>query len=111
MHRAAFHFIQALGIPSLTKKKKKQVRHEEDSDSEDANADDEVDVNVSMDVDASADDLKAMAATMVVDFEPGDTLGKVLAFVNQVQVSSEGVRESLADSCHLHNCKPLELRL
>jgi hypothetical protein len=44
---------------------------------------------MSLEIDASPNDVEAMVATMVVDFEPGDTLGKLMAFVNQVHMSSE----------------------
>jgi hypothetical protein len=37
-----------------------------------------------MEIDASADDRDAMMGTAVTNFDPGDTLGKLLAFVNQV---------------------------
>jgi hypothetical protein len=121
MHRAAYHFINALGIASLTKRKQKRTaenrkaadRYEDEvansSDAEDE--DDEADVDVSMDLEADADDAEAMAETVVVDFEPGDTIGKLLAFVNQVRVSSEGVREYLAHCCRLQEIKPIELLL
>jgi predicted nucleic acid-binding Zn-ribbon protein len=116
MHRAAYHFIKALGIPSLTKRKHKrradldedEVANGSDAENEE---DDEADVDVSMDIEADADDADAMAETMVVDFELGDTIGKLLAFVNQVRVSSEGVREYLAHCCRLQEVKPIELLL
>jgi hypothetical protein len=40
--------------------------------------DDEDDANIdtSMDVDASTDDAEAMAETLVLNFEPGDTISK-----------------------------------
>ena len=123
MHRAAFHFIKALGVPSRVTRtgKHKHSRKtgksaDEDNDAED-NAEDNDgdeendDIGISMDVDASADDVEAMAETLIVDFEPGDTLGKLLAFVNQLRMSSEDVREYLAHSCNIHNIKPIELRL
>ena len=69
------------------------------------------DIDTSLDVDASADDAEAMAETLNLDFEPGDTIGKILSFVNQVRMSSEDVREYLAHSCRIHNIKPIELRL
>ena len=72
---------------------------------------DDMDIDISMNADASADDAEAMAETLVVDFEPGDTLGKLLAFVNQVRMSSEDAREYLAHSCCMHNIKPIELCL
>ena len=64
-----------------------------------------------MDIDASADDTDAMIGTTVTSYDPGDTLGKLLAFVNQVRMSSEGVREYLARACVLQSIKPIELRL
>jgi hypothetical protein len=155
MHRAAFHFIKALGVPSRVTRTGKHKRSQKSAvledasgasddaedaedaedenaedgaeDAEDENAEDEEaeenddgdeevpvddnDIDRSMDVDASADDVEAMAETLTVDFEPGDTVGKLLAFVNQVRVSSEDVREYLAHSCRMHNIKPIELRL
>jgi hypothetical protein len=105
MHRAAYHFIKALGISSLTRKRQQKQGAEDDEE------DDEADVDVSMDIEASADDVEAMADTMVVDFELGDTLGKLLAFVNQVWVSSEGIREYLGECCRLQGMKPIEILL
>jgi hypothetical protein len=113
MHRAAYHFIKALGIPSISKKRTK-TRAEDDNDGEpeeDGQVDDDADIDVSMDIEASADDPEAMESTTVVEFEPGDTLGKLLALVNQVRMSSEGVREYLACVCAMNSVKPIELRL
>jgi hypothetical protein len=120
MHRAAYHFIKALGIPSLTKTKKAlKTRAAEDDDhdmeaenSEDEDIeDDEADIDVSMELEASADDPEAMAATAIVDFDPGDTLGKLLALVNQIRMSSDGVREYLAHACAMCEVKAIELLL
>ena len=61
----------------------------------DNEGEDEADIDTSMDIDTSADDAEAMEATMVVDFDPGDTLGKIMALVNQLRMSSEIVREYL----------------
>lgn len=103
MHRAAYHFIKALSIPSIARKRQ-QTGGAEDGD-------DKADIDVSMDIEASADDVEAMAETLIVDFDLGDTIGKILAFVNQVRVSSEGVREYLAECCRLKGIKPIELLL
>ena len=72
---------------------------------------DAADIDISLDVGASSDDAKAMAETLVVNFEPGDMIGKLLAFVNQVRVSSEDVCDYLAHSCRMHNINPIELCL
>ena len=126
MHCVAFHFIKALGVPSRVtgKGKRSQKGGAEDVDGDDSDGDgnigdkekddeegDDMDIDISMNADASADDAEAMAETLVVDFEPGDTLGKLLAFVNQVRMSSEDAREYLAHSCCMHNIKPIELCL
>jgi hypothetical protein len=126
MHRAAFHFIKALGVPSRVTRTGKRKRTQnaaevDDAELEDGDAENDVDdeemlevdtdIDISMDVDASADDAEGMAETLEVDFEPGDTIGKLLAFVNQVRMSSEDVREYLAHSCRIHTIKPIELRL
>jgi len=46
--------------------------------------DSEEDIDVSMDIDASPDNVNDMIATTVVDLKPGNVIGKLLAFVNQV---------------------------
>src|SRR6266542_161342 len=102
MHRAAYHFLNALHIPSLMKMKRafrageesKNGEEEEDDDDDDDDEDDE-DVDVSTNIEALADDVMAMASTTVTDFEPGDVLGKLLTLVNQVHMSSEGVCDYL----------------
>jgi hypothetical protein len=107
MHCAAFHFIKALGVPSrVTRTGKRKCsgdgaeddegKNDEGKKDKGKNEKGKKDVDITMDVDASADDAESMA--LVVDFEPGDTVGKLLAFVNQVRMSSEGVREYLAHS-------------
>jgi hypothetical protein len=111
MHRAAFHFIKALGVSSqVTRTGKHKEVGNTSGNIGDEEADD-TDIDTSMDFEASANDAEAMAETLIVDFEPGDTIGKLLAFVNQVRVSSEDVREYLAHSCHMHSIKAIELRL
>ena len=113
MHQAAYHFIKAFGVPSLTNSKWKLVKKIPDAQEtpEVGNEDDGGDIDVSLEIDASADDAEAMTDATVTSFDPGDTLGKLLAFVNQVRMSSEGVREYLTWACVLQDIKPLELRL
>ena len=115
MHRAAYHFIKAFGVPSLTNSKRKLAQKKPDAQEtpevEVGNEDDRGDIDVSLEIDATAIDTEAMLDATVTSFDPGDTLGKLLAFVNQVRMSSEGVREYLARACVLQDIKPLELRL
>jgi hypothetical protein len=117
MHRAAYHFIRALGVPSMAKiKRKVQKKGEVDDggepdDTRDMDDDEDADIDVSMAIEADADDLEAMAAVNVVNYDPGDTLGKLMAFVNQLRMSSELTREYLFRMCIMQNVKPIELLL
>jgi hypothetical protein len=119
MHRAAYHLIQALGVSSMAKIKRKvsQKKGEVDNGGEADNAenenddDEDVDIDVSMAIEADADDPEAMAAITVVDYSPGDTLGKLMAFVNQLRMSSEITRDYLFRTCNMQNVKPIELLL
>ena len=118
MHRAAYHFIKALGIPTLSKTKRKTSAAAENANVDEDEVlndgeeeEDEADIDTSLEIDASPDDAEAMAATMVVDFKPGDTLGKLMAFVNQIRMSSDICRDYLAESCRLRGIKELEIRL
>ena len=112
MHRAAYHFIQALGMPSMAKIKRKVSRKKGEVDDEEESDDDEdTDIDISMAIEADADDPEAMAALADVDYDIGDTLGKLMAFVNQLRMSSEGTREYLFRMCIMQNIKPIELLL
>ena len=121
MHRAAYSFIKALGVPSLKTVKRKisttaggheaESGHETEDDGFEELEDDEADIDVSMEIEVDPDDAEAMAATTIVDYDPGDTLGKLMAFVNQVRMSSEGVRDYLMLCCAMHKLDPIELLL
>ncbi|KAM6489863.1 Ribonuclease H-like domain containing protein [Amanita muscaria] len=121
---AAAWFIKGLGIPSAAKVKHaihgKQYEAadstddgddgQEESDEDDV-ADEEFDVDVNPDLEANADDEDAMLGTTITDFEPGDVVGKVMAFVNQVRASSEPTRDFLKQLCLTNGCKPCDLKL
>ena len=66
---------------------------------------------MSTEIEASSDDVAAMATTTMTDFEPGDVLGELLAFVNQVCISSEGVCTYLDHVSAVNQLKPIKLRL
>ena len=69
------------------------------------------DIDMSTDIEASYGDVAAMASTAMTNFEPGDVLGKSLAFVNQVCMSSKGVHAYLNHICAVHQLKPIKLHL
>ena len=107
MHRATYHFIKSLHISSFTKTK--HTAAEDENDDQPENLDDNIDM--STDIEASSGDVAAMASTAMTNFEPGDVLGKLLAFVNQVHMSSKGVRAYLNHICAVHQLKPIKLHL
>jgi hypothetical protein len=120
MHHTTYHFIRELGISSTRRNMKKSralvndegnINLTEPKDDLDADLDDNADIDTLMNIEASADDVKAMMATTVVNFKPRDTLGKLLTFINQVRMSNEGVRDLLTQMCKMHMIKPIELHL
>ena len=106
MHRATYPFIKTLHIPSVMK-----TNGTLQAVAEDLGDGDDLDIDISTEIDASADDVAVMASTTATDFEPGDILGKLLAFVNQVHMSSEGVRAYLEHVCAVNQLKPIKLCL
>lgn len=100
MHWGAYHFIKVLGIPSLMHVKKAA-----------SDGDDDDEIDTSANVEASSNDVDAMLQTTIVDFDAGDVIGKLLAFVNQVRMSSEGMRDYLKHACTMHQLKSLLLHL
>jgi len=109
---AAMHFIKALGIPTSSKLKCTIHRSRgkgkekwvlegsdfEDDDSGDEGSgndvdqydnDDKFNIKVNTEIEATSDDIEAMLGTTITDFEVGNVIGKVMAFVNQLQPVSE----------------------
>ena len=114
MHRAAYHFIKTLHIPSFAKSKRAlqpdEGNNNQPQDLDELEGDDD-DIDMSTEIEASSNDAAAMASTTMTNFEPGDVLGKLLAFINQVRMSSEGVRAYLDHVCAVNQVKPIKLRL
>ena len=112
-HVSTKHFIVALNIPSL-KKTKRQI-HGGSSKLTQAEDEDEFnedyDVDTSMDIEASTEDSDAILDTLVVDFTAGDTLGKVLAFVNQIRLCGEDTQKYLTILCVNDGYQPLKIKL
>ena len=62
-------------------------------------------------IEASSDDVIVMALTTTTNFKPGDVLGRLLAFVIQVHMSSEGVHAYLDHVCTVNQLKQIKLQL
>ena len=121
MHLMACHFIKALNIPSLARMKKDlHVKGKEDGDEEadeegevSSNSDDEdeLDVDTNMEVEASADDAEALREASETDFEPGDIVGKMMAFIAQLRSCGEDTRDYLKKLGDMQGCPQLEIKL
>ena len=134
MNLAATHFIEALGIPTSSnskctihgsggKGKRKWILEGndfEDDDSDDESTGDDVDqydnedkfdIEVNMEIEATSDNIEAMLGTTITDFEVGDVIGKVMAFVNQLQSVSEPTWDFLKQLYHTNECLSWDLKL
>jgi len=72
---------------------------------------DEFDIDVNIEIEATPDDVEAMLDTTITDFEAGDVVRKLMAFVNQLRASSEPTQDFLKQLCHTNKCKPQDLKL
>ena len=116
MHLMACHFIKVLNIPSLAcvkqqlhgKRKEVEVDEAEVSNSE---GDDELDIDTNMEVEASADDADALHEASATDFEPGDVVGKMMAFITQLHFCGEDTRDYLKKLGDMQGCPQLEIKL
>ena len=81
MHLAACHFVHALGIPAIFNARQHAQQGGEDKNDED---DEEFDVDTRMEVEASEDDPNAIRELSITDFNAGDVVGKLMAFVSQL---------------------------
>ena len=61
--------------------------HNNEDELEDKDDDlEDVAIDVSMATEADANDPEAMATTTIVDYDPSDALGKLMALVNQLRM-------------------------
>jgi hypothetical protein len=118
----ASHFIAALKIPSLrtTKGELRKARdgtsmvdnnNATDDADEDEDENESFDVDTSMDVEATGHEAAAIKDTSVTSFRPGDIVGKIMAFINQLRSSSENIRDYLKKICISRGCPPLEIKV
>jgi len=100
----AFHFVKGLGVPST-----RIIHHQLHGKVDEY--DDEYDVDTSVDVEALADDIEAMQEALLTDFEAGDVVGKLMAFVAQLRLCEEDTRDYLMELCLKNGCPTWEIRL
>ena len=97
IHLMATHFIKALGIPSLSRTKQQ--------------IEDGFNVDVSMDPEASTDDAKEIQMSMITDFNAGNVIEKLMAFIAQLWQCSEDTRKYLEHLALSYGYPPLKLNI
>jgi len=110
IHLMACHFVTALDVPGLGQTKAKL--HASSSGQQGIDEFDEsFDVDTSTEIEASADDAEAMHAAFNVTFEAGDVIGKLMAFIAQLQSCSDDTREYLKRIAISLDCPSWEIKL
>jgi len=108
----ACHFVTALNVPGIGRTKKKIHAPGSESAQQDLNEFEEsFDVDISMEVEAFPDDAEAMHAAFDDTFEPGDVVGKLMAFIAQLRACSDDVREYLLQIATSLGCPSWEIKL
>jgi hypothetical protein len=102
----ASHFVAALKIPAV---RSAHGRAHGGGDEHDSN--EHLDIDTSMEVEASETDTEAIREASVTDFDAGDVVGKVLAFVAQIRACGEDTRDYLKHLSFSHSCPALEIKL
>ena len=114
MHLAASHFVAALGVPGVrwAHKQVHDAACAKDFQGEDEDEDtDQFDVDVSMEIEPLPDDVEAIKATLITDFDAGDVVGKLLAFISQLCLCSEDTCNYLKYIGALNRCPEWEIKL
>ena len=97
----ACHFTAALKIPAL------QSMHERLA----ANDNDDLDIDTCMDVEASDVDMEGIQSLFIMDFNAGDVIGKIMAFIAQIHACSEDTHDYLQHLAVLHGCPKWQIKL
>jgi hypothetical protein len=111
IHLTAHHFVNGVGIPSSHAIKQKIHTGAANDFYGIDEFDENFDVDLSTEIEASAEDVDAMLDAAITDFAVGDVVGKLMAFVAQLRLSSEDTRDFLLQLCAKNNCPTWEIRL
>ena len=112
----AMHFIAAIKIPSLRTTKDELCKaqngavNSNNTITEEVDDEDENDVNTNMDIEATG--LEATAKdTSSTSFQVGNIIGKIMAFISQLQLLGENICDYLKKICISRGCPPLEIKV
>ena len=95
MHLIASHFVTALRIPGLGKAKQALQDTSAHANDDTLVGIEDFDVDINSAVEASPEDAEAILEASITDFTVGDAIGKLMAFINQLRLCGEDVRDYL----------------
>ena len=114
----ASHFVSALNISSLRNSRKNIHGIADDidgdagiDDREDLEDEEDFNVDTNMEVEASGDDDDAIREASITDFDAGDVVGKLMAFIAQLRSCSEGAQDYLIELATSNGCVAWHIKL
>ena len=111
----AAHFFKKLNIRGLQSTKHALSQNNSTTLQNGENLDDEYgkdfNIEMCMEAEASPTEADAILKAYSTDFVAGDTVGKLMAFISQIQASSEVTQVYLCELCQSNNCLTWEIKL
>jgi hypothetical protein len=108
----ACHFVTALNVPGVGRTKAKVHAPGSESAEQELNEFEEsFDVDISMEIEAFPDDAEATHTALDTTFEPGDVVGKLMAFIAQLRACTNDVQEYLMQIATTLGCPKWEIKL
>ena len=107
----ASHFIKALGVPLLHTSKAQIHCNPNDKNSENKELDENFDVNTCMEAELSVNNIDSIEALMMTDFNAGDVVGKLMAFLSQLWACGEDVCDFLKCISVSMSCPSWDIKL
>ena len=113
IHLMASHFVSPLNISSLQNSRKNIHGIADNIDGDAGINDHEEDFNVdtNMEVKASGDDDDAIQKASITNFDAGDIVGKLIAFIAQLRSCSEGAQDYLIELATSNGCVAWHIKL
>ena len=110
------HFVSALNISNLWKSQKNIHGDNIDEDvgiddHKDLENEEDFDIDTNMEVEALGDDEDATQEASITEFDAGDVVGKLMAFIAQLRSCSEGVQDYLTDLSISNGCVAWHIKL
>ena len=82
-----------------------------DQDEDKDENDEDFDIDISMEIEPLPDDIEAIKAASTTDFDAGDVISKLLAFILQLCLCSENTHNYLKYIGALNRCPEWEIKL